>query len=166
LITPLNTLKDLDCSPHIIEHSKAVSIKAMNMAFDFSDKTGLDIDLDLIETGALLHDIGRSKTHTIQHAVVGAEILKNLNFPKEIVNITTKHIGAGLPDDEAKILGLPPGNYMPTTFEEKIVAHADNLINGTLEVDIDYVIRKWKKMFGNDHPAILRLKKLDNEVSR
>jgi uncharacterized protein len=165
LIIPLNTLKELDCSPHIIEHSKAVSIKAKNMASDFSDKTGLDIDLYLIETGALLHDIGRSKTHTIQHAVVGAEILKNLNFPKEIVNITIKHIGAGLPADEAKILGLPPGNYMPTTIEEKIVAHADNLINGTDEVDMDYVIRKWKKMFGNGHPAILRLKKLDKEVS-
>jgi uncharacterized protein len=136
------------------------------MASNFRDKTGSYIDLDLIETGALLHDIGRSKTHTIQHAVVGAEILRNLNFPTEIVNITLKHIGAGLPSDEAEILGLPPGNYMPCTLEEKIVAHADNLINGTKEVDIDYVARKWENMFGKDHPAILRLKKLDKEVSR
>ena len=165
MINPLNTLKDLNCPHHIIEHSKAVSIKARDMASNFQDKTGLDIDLDLIETGALLHDIGRSKTHTIQHAVVGAEILENLNFPSEIVNITIKHIGAGLPPDEAKILGLPPGDYMPRTLEEKIVAQADNLINGTDEVDMAYVNRKWKSMLGKDHPAILRLKKLDKDVS-
>lgn len=135
------------------------------MGSNFQDKTGLDIDLDLIENGALLHDIGRIKTHTIKHAVVGAEILENLNFPSEIVNITIKHIGAGIPQDEAKILGLPPGDYMPRTLEEKIVAHADNLINGTVEVDMVYVNRKWKKMLGNDHPAILRLNKLDKDVS-
>jgi uncharacterized protein len=165
LINPLNTLKDLNCPPCIIEHSKAVSNKARNMGSNFQDKTGLDIDLDLIENGALLHDIGRIKTHTIKHAVVGAEILENLNFPTEIVNITIKHIGAGIPQDEAKILGLPPGDYMPRTLEEKIVAHADNLINGTVEVDMVYVNRKWKKMLGNDHPAILRLNKLDKDVS-
>ncbi len=93
----------------------------------------------------LLHDIGRTKTHTIKHAVVGAEILRNLNFPDEIVNITIKHIGAGIPPKEAEILGLPPGDYMPHTLEEKIVAHADNLVNGTIEVDIRLCYRKMGK---------------------
>jgi uncharacterized protein len=165
-LNPLKTLKDLNCPPHVIEHSKAVSTKAVDMASDFKDKTGFEIDLDLIETGAMVHDIGRSKTHTIKHAFVGAEILTNLNFPKEVVNITLKHIGAGIPPDEAQILGLPPGDYMPITLEEKIVAHADNLIKGTIEVDLEYVIRKWQGFFGRDHPAISRLKKLDNEISR
>ena len=165
-LNPLKTLKELNCPPHIIEHSKAVSTKAVDMASDFKDKTGRDIDMDLIGTGAMLHDIGRSKTHTIKHAVVGAEILRNLNFPKDVVNIALKHIGAGIPSDEAQILGLPPGDYMPYTLEEKIVAHADNLISGTIEVDMKFIILKWKKIFGKDHPAISRLKKLDNEISR
>ena len=54
---------------------------------------------------------------------------------------------------------------MPITLEEKIVAHADNLVNGTKEVDLNFVIKKWEKLFGKDHPAISRLKKLDQEVS-
>ena len=163
-LNPIRTLKDFNCPPHIIEHSRAVSIKALDMAFNFKDKTGSHLDMFQIETGSILHDIGRTRTHTIKHAVVGAEILRNLNFPDEIVNITIKHIGAGIPPKEAEILGLPPGDYMPYTLEEKIVAHADNLVNGTIEVDIDFIIKKWKKIFGNNHPAIYRLKNLHNEL--
>ena len=161
----ITTLKDFKCPNHIIEHSKAVSIKAQDMASNFMDKTGSSIDMEQIETGALLHDIGRTKTHTIKHAIEGAKILKSLNFPENIIKITTKHIGAGIPPNEANILGLPPGDYMPYTLEEKIVAHADNLINGTVEVDLDFVIEKWKKMFGKDHSAIIRLKKLHKELN-
>ncbi len=163
-LNPLKILKDSECPSHIIEHSLAVSIKARDMASNFMNSKGSRIDLEQVKTGALLHDIGRSRTHTIKHAVVGAEILRNLNFPIEIVNITLKHIGAGIPKDEAEILGLPPGNYMPITLEEKMVAHADNLINGTDEVELDFVIRKWEKMFGKNHPTIHKLKKLHNEV--
>ncbi len=134
------------------------------MASNFQKKSGSSVNLELITKGALLHDIGRSKTHTIRHAVVGAEILTQLDFPVEIVNITLNHIGAGIPRNEAIILGLPPMDYMPLTFEEKIVAHADNLINGTLEVDLKFVIEKWGNKFGNNHPSITRLKKLHEEV--
>ncbi len=144
-LNPIRTLKDFNCPPHIIEHSRAVSIKALDMAFNFKDMTGSHLNMCQIETGSILHDIGRTRTHTIKHAVVGAEILRNLNFPDEIVNITIKHIGAGIPPKEAEILGLPPGDYMPHTLEEKIVAHADNLVNGTIEVDIDLCYRKMGK---------------------
>jgi uncharacterized protein len=164
-LNPIVALKDFNCPPHIIDHSKAVSVKALDMASNLMDKTGSKIDMEQIETGALLHDIGRTKTHTIKHAYEGAEILKSLNFPEEIIKITVKHIGAGIPSKEAEILGLPPGDYMPHTLEEKIVAHADNLINGTVEVDLEFVINKWGKMFGKNHPAINRLKKLHKELN-
>ncbi len=36
-------------------------------------------------------------------------------------------------------------SYIPQTIEEKIVAHADNLISGTKEVDVDFDIAKWKR---------------------
>ena len=163
-LNPLKILKDSECPSHIIEHSRAVSIKALDMASNFENNNRSTLDLELVETGALLHDIGRSRTHTIKHAVVGAEILGNLNLPDEIVNITLTHIGAGIPKNEAEILGLPPGDYMPITLEEKIVAHADNLINGTDDVELDFVIIKWEKLFGKNHPAIIRLKKIHNEV--
>lgn len=163
---PLKTLTDLGCPPHIIEHSKAVSIKALIIGSNFMANNDSYVDSKLVETGAILHDIGRIKTHSIKHAVIGSEMLRNLNFPDEIVNITLKHIGAGIPSDEAEILELPPGDYMPCTLEEKIVAHADNLINGTIDVNIDFVSKKWEKKFGKDHPSIYRLKKLDDELIR
>jgi uncharacterized protein len=88
-LNPIRALKDFNCPPHIIEHSKAVSFKALDMAFNYKDKTGSHLDIFQIETGSILHDIGRTRTHTIKHAVVGAEILRNLNFPDEIVNRNT-----------------------------------------------------------------------------
>ena len=53
---------------------------------------------------------------------------------------------------------------MPLTLEEKIVAHADNLTSGTKEVDLDFVIKKWEKRLGKDHPSIERIVKLDSEL--
>ena len=41
----------------------------------------LEVDMELVKTGALLHDIGRSQTNGIKHAVVGAELLKVRGFP-------------------------------------------------------------------------------------
>ena len=155
----LDTLKELKTSPHIIEHCKAVSQKALKLSSNF-----YEVDLDLVETGALLHDIGRSRTHSILHGVLGAEILKDHGFPVEIQKIAERHIGAGIPRNEAETLGLPPKDYLPITLEEKIVAHADNLVNGTNEVDIYFVIRKWEKRLGTDHPSIPRIIKLHNEI--
>lgn len=82
----------------------------------------------------------------------------------EVIRIVERHVGAGIPDDEADTLGLPPGNYMPETLEEKIVAHADNLINGSDEVDIDFVIKKWSDRLGKNHPSIDRLRQLHEEL--
>ena len=50
------------------------------------------------------------------------------------------------------------------TLEEKIVAHADNLISGSEEVDVDYVIRKWKRRIEEPEDNIERLIELDNEL--
>jgi hypothetical protein len=37
-------------------------------------------------------------------------------------------VGAGILPGEAAALGLPDRDYMPSTVEEKIVCHADNLV--------------------------------------
>ncbi|MGC9516988.1 MAG: TIGR00295 family protein [Methanomicrobiales archaeon] len=154
----IELLRESDCSKEVIEHSQAVADKALEISKKFNP------NISLVKTGALLHDIGRGKTHGIKHAVVGARILRNLGFSQKLINIVERHIGAGIPLKEAKLLGLPPKNYMPITLEEKIVAHADNLINGTREVDIEFVVCKWKSQLGNDHPGIHRLIKLHQEL--
>lgn len=83
-----------------------------------------------------MHDIGRCRTHSVHHAVEGAAIARDLDLPEEVVNIIERHIGGGISEAEAKALGLPPRSYLPETLEEKIVAHADNLISGTQKVSL------------------------------
>jgi uncharacterized protein len=70
----IQLLRDNKCSPKVIKHCKAVAELALETA-EKCKKNGLNVNLDLVEIGALLHDIGRSKTHSVHHAVVGAEIL-------------------------------------------------------------------------------------------
>jgi len=61
------------------------------------------------------------------HAIVGANMARELGLSEKLVEIIRRHVGAGLDDEDVRNLDLPPGDYMPRTLEEKIVAHADNL---------------------------------------
>lgn len=144
---------------NVIDHCKAVYKKAMEIAANFDN-----VDYDLIRKGALLHDIGRSKTHSIQHAIEGVEIAKKYGYSEDVLNIIERHIGAGITKEESVKLGLPKKSYLPQTLEEKIVAHADNLISGSEEVDIDFVIRKWKRRIKDIDGNIERLIKLNEEL--
>lgn len=155
----LNFLDEINCPEYIIQHSKAVQLKAITLSKNFK------VDLQLIKDGALLHDVGRIKSSNIDHAVIGAEMLKENGFPPTIVKITERHIGAGISREEAEKYGLPPKDYIPLTLEEKIVAHADNLIHGTREVNIQFVLRKWIKKLGNNHTSLYRLLKLHRELT-
>lgn len=136
----LSILKNL-CSENVVEHCLAVSEYAYELALAIKNK-GYEVDVELVRLGGLLHDIGRSRTHGIEHGVVGAEILRELGFDEKLALIAERHIGAGITKEEAIELGLPPKDYLPITLEEKIVAHADNLIFGTKRVEIDDVIKK------------------------
>ena len=155
----LKILKQEETPENVIEHSKAVYKKAMVIAANFKNA-----DKDLIKKGALLHDIGRSKTHGISHAVEGAKIVKQYGYPEEVQNIVERHIGAGITEEESVKLGLPKKSYIPQTIEEKIVAHADNLHSGTKDVDIDFDIAKWKRKIDKPEENIKRLIELDNEL--
>jgi uncharacterized protein (TIGR00295 family) len=64
------------------------------------------------------------------HVAESAHIARERGLPDELVRIIERHVAAGLTQKEAAGLGLPDGNYMPETLEEKIVCHADNLVKG------------------------------------
>ena len=132
----INLLKKTGCSEEVIKHSLLVRDIAVEIA------KRANANVKLVEAGALLHDIGRSKTHGIMHGVEGAKIAKRLGLPKEIVDIIEHHLGAGISLEEAKKLGLPPKDYTPKTLEEKIVAHADNLTEGSMKQTIKEAIEK------------------------
>lgn len=155
----IEILKKEKTPQNVIDHSIAVYNKALEIAENFPDA-----DLELIKKGALLHDIGRSRTHGITHAVEGREIACEYGYDEDVLNIIERHIGAGITKEEAKNLGLFEKSYVPETLEEKIVAHADNLISGTEEVDVDFVIAKWKSRMDNPDDNIERLIKLDEEL--
>ena len=121
----LSYLAEENCPNAVIDHCMAVE----HLALKIAKRMRLDqYTVDLISRAALLHDIGRSKTSGIDHAVAGADILRKRKLDEAIVRIVERHIGAGLDPGEAEKMGLPPENFMPETLAEKIVAHADNLI--------------------------------------
>jgi tRNA (cytidine56-2'-O)-methyltransferase len=146
------------CDKGVIEHSKAVT----ELAVKIGSLCGANIRF--VEVGALLHDIGRSKTHTIRHAIEGADLLKGLKLPPEILNIVERHIGAGIPKEDAKKLGLPRKDYIPETLEEKVVAHADNLINGSCKEKLENTLKRWR-VDGLEEGA-RRIEKLHNELCK
>jgi len=157
---PIEDLHRVGCPENVIEHCLAVRDLAVEMA----ERCDADVDVDLVEVGAILHDIGRSKTHDLDHAVVGAEIVRELGYPEEVARIVERHIGAGITAEEARELGLPPKDYVPETLEEKIVAHADNLVFGTKRVPFRRVLDKFRSRLGPDHPSVRRLIELHEEL--
>ena len=159
----LKILSECGCSKRVINHCKAVSVLAVRFARACESK-GLAVDINLVEVGALLHDIGRSKTHDVTHAVVGVEIAKSLNLPPSIISIIECHIGGGIGAKEAEKLGLPVKDYFPVTLEEKLVAYADKLIDGDCVVSIERTLEQFSRALGDGHPAIDRIIRLHEEL--
>ena len=160
----LKLLSQSGCSSKVIAHCKAVAALAVQIA-KACEKEGLNVDVKLVEIGALLHDIGRSKTHSVDHVIKGAEIARSLNLPESIVSIIERHAGGGITIDEAKKLGWPNKNYVPQTIEEKIVTYADKLIEGLRRVPVERTIKNLSRELGETHPSIKRVKKLHEEFS-
>ncbi len=117
-------LKEAGCKKRVIIHCCTVRVLADEIA-----KGIPSADPVLVTAGALLHDIGRAVDHSIMHANVGADMLSDAGMPAELVDIVRKHTGAGLDAQDAIEMGLPEGDYIPSSIEEKIVAHADNMVS-------------------------------------
>ena len=149
---------------HVIEHCINVTRIALRIGSQLKFR-GHDVDMRLVEAGALLHDIGRSRTHDVDHAIVGAQIVREMGLPEELVNIIEVHIGAGIPADEAVELGLPERHFFAETLEEKVVAYADKLIMGRREVPFETTVDSFALKLGKDHPSIDRLWTLHNEMT-
>lgn len=125
------------CKRRVVVHCCTVRAVADEMLTSIRN-----VDRDLVVAGALLHDIGRSEDHSILHAYVGSKKVEALGLPQALADIVRKHTGAGLDADDVAEMGLPAGDYMPRTLEEKIVAHADNLVSDNRVVTHDHSVSK------------------------
>ena len=157
----LQFLLENRCHPKVVRHCKAVAELALKTA-DILKKKDMKIDSHLVEIGALLHDVGRSKTHTVHHAVVGAELAKAAGLPEPVISIIRRHVGGGITTSEAEELGWPRDNYMPISIEERIVSCADKLIVDSKEASIEITIQKLIKE--NKKEAADRVRKVYEDI--
>jgi len=157
----LQFLKDRGVPENVIRHSLVVAKYAKKFAIALLDK-GIDVDVDKVEIGALLHDIGRSQTHSIKHGIAGAEILRDSKF-KDYARFAETHIGAGISKDEATKLGLGEKDLVPRTLEEKIVAYIDDRVMGEKFVSEKEALARFKSELG-DTPAYHRIESLFKEM--
>jgi len=157
----LQFLRQSGCLRNVINHCEAVAELSVEIA-EACRKKGLDVNLELVEIGALLHDIGRSKTHSVHHAVIGAQIAKEFGLPESVISIIKRHVGGGITAKEARKLGWPKDVYVPKTLEEKIVSYADKLIEGSQRVPIEKTIDNFSRELPPS--AIARILRLHEEM--
>jgi uncharacterized protein len=153
-----------NCPTQIINHCEIVADVAVEIAGQLKNK-GLNINLKLVEAGAILHDIGRSKTNTVNHGVVGAQIAQSEGLPAEVIKIIRTHVGGGFTEQEAASFGWPPDVYSPLSLEEKIVSYADKLVDNSHGrcVSIEVEINRLRKAGHKD--AAERVRKLHEEIT-
>jgi len=158
----IELLRKNNCPPQVISHCIAVADLAVETAGKLEGK-GIKINIELVEAGALLHDLGRSKNHTVNHAIIGAEIAHSIGLPEPVIKIIKRHVGAGITTEEAQWLGWPKDVYMPQTLEEKVVSYTDKLINQSKRASIETEIKRLQKENKND--AAERVRKLHEEIT-
>ncbi len=152
-------LKKMKVPYHVRRHSLKVAEKALAIAEKI---TKMKINLDLIEIGALLHDIGRSKTHGFKHALIGGKVLRERGFPEELARICETHILGGLDKEDAKAVGLPEKDFLPNSIEEKIICLADKHMAGIREVSIEERFRRWFLKYGKTKILLKSKKRIES----
>ena len=123
----------------LLLHSTQVRNKALSIA-----RRVKGADLEIISTGAMLHDIGIRFCHApalgcfgdddyLLHGILGAEHLRFLGFEgcEIFASICEKHTGSGISADEIfeRKMALPERDYLPETTEEKIICLADKFFS-------------------------------------
>jgi len=122
-------LRNAGVSEEDVRHCIKVAEKALEIGERIKTAAQVKLDMELIGRGALFHDLGKAKTHEIEHGRIGAEIGRGLGLPEEITAIIEKHIRGGLTEEEAKELGLPVKDYTLRRLEERVVIYADRLVD-------------------------------------
>lgn len=159
----LRFLRKLNVSPSVRRHSINVARKSIKIA---NKITKANVNKNLVVIGALLHDIGRSKTHGYDHGIIGSKILKERGFPENLSRICETHLLGGLDKEDAREAGLPIKDYLPQSLEEKIICLADKQCLGTKIVSIEERFEHWLKKYGDDSLILVKSKKRIEEIQK
>ncbi len=169
----LALMREKGASKEVLNHSLKVLDVAASIAHDIQAR-GVKLDSELVHLGALLHDLGRIKTNSLRHGLAGADMIRNdpafaallsEEDREALARICERHLGAGIPAEDAAKLGLPPRDYVPDTLEEKIVTHADNLVWNRI-LTLEESRRAFEREFGKDSPIVKRIIDLGDEIER
>ena len=143
-------------SPRIVEHCQIVARVSMILS-DALAANGKALDAKATLAGALLHDIGRTRTHEVGHGWVGAKLLEEEGVDKIVVEIVRRHVGAGISQEEVESLGFPEGDYIPHTLEQKVVCFADKMVSSNGVRPFAEEVRRFERK-GHDVQRLLKLK--------
>ncbi|MFC1454971.1 IMP cyclohydrolase [Candidatus Undinarchaeota archaeon] len=157
----ISLLRKARCADKVIRHCKAVRDESIRLL----DKHKIKADRQLVEIGALLHDIGRYKTHGFKHPIYSYDYLRSHDIPEEICNIALHHMGSGVDKKISIELGLPPADYSPITIEEKLICYADILAVGDKIVTYQEALKINSEKFGPNSSFIKKMKKLHQELT-
>ncbi len=115
-----------------------------DIAMQLIDSNDLKVDRELVQAGALLHDIGvyplfeaegslRKGVHYITHGTEGERILKQESVPDAIWRFAAHHTGVGLTKEDVinQKLPLPMADYLAETDEELLIMYADKFHSKT-----------------------------------
>ena len=158
----LNLLRRLKIQLSVRRHSEKVAEKAIELTKKIRK---VKVNMNLIEIGAILHDIGRAKTHDFKHALMGGKILRQRGLSDKLARICETHILGGLDKEDSKNVGLPEKDFLPLTIEEKIICLADKYIAGTREVTIQERFNKWFQKYGKSK-ILLKTKKRIEKIQK
>jgi uncharacterized protein len=87
-----------------------------------------------------------------------------MGLPDSVAKAIERHVGGGVPKEEAKRLGWPARDFLPVTLEEKIVCYADKRVDGLRTVPMDQALKPYVSNLGANHPAVERIRKLHEEI--
>jgi uncharacterized protein len=160
------------------DHCLQVSSAARRLA-DIISSRGHTVDPEKAEVLGLLHDLGRSRGHTLRHGIEGYLLAQREGLPGE-GRICLVHILKGRPLHDAVAVGmlteqersdLLKNGWQPgqLTLEEKVVILADALISDTGLVPIEEKYASARRRYGaqlHHYQDEAWVKRLADEISQ
>ncbi len=175
-----------------IIHSEAVADLALALARQMM-AAGQELDLQVVELGGLLHDIGithfgerdfeaEMSAPIPSHCVIGAAIVLEEGYSQAVAHCVESHELWLKEEAEECRFPAPVKDYVPQTPEAKAVAYADIVVFAAIEEGFDLwkekdaVVRTYHHYFGNcyrnlcgrqitaEHPLVQRVEALHRQM--